>query len=204
MHAEILTKEQVALLLLVKDFNKSFYLVGGTAIALQIGHRESIDFDLFNFKSFKNLSIKNKISVKHKINNVLVDKLGEFTFILDNVQFTFFQYPFKIEAKKEFDKIIKMPNLVTLAAMKAYELGRRAKWKDYVDMYFIIRDYYSVSEISKIAKQIFGSEFNEKLFRTQLAFFEDIDYTEKVIFMPGFEVGDEEIRKELIRFSIEK
>jgi hypothetical protein len=47
MHLEILSKEQVELLPLVSQFKREFYLVGGTAIALHIGHRESIDFELF-------------------------------------------------------------------------------------------------------------------------------------------------------------
>ena len=47
MHTEIFNISQVALLPLVKQFKKEFYLVGGTAIALHIGHRRSIDFDLF-------------------------------------------------------------------------------------------------------------------------------------------------------------
>ncbi|MDO8952122.1 MAG: hypothetical protein Q7U86_05815 [Draconibacterium sp.] len=47
MHREILSNEQVNLLSIVKQFKREYYLVGGTAIALQIGHRRSIDFDLF-------------------------------------------------------------------------------------------------------------------------------------------------------------
>jgi hypothetical protein len=47
MHLEILSKEQVELLTFIEKFKSRFYLVGGTAIALQIGHRQSIDFGLF-------------------------------------------------------------------------------------------------------------------------------------------------------------
>jgi hypothetical protein len=46
MHTEILNKQQVELLPYLKKFQKTFHLVGGTAIALHIGHRRSIDFDL--------------------------------------------------------------------------------------------------------------------------------------------------------------
>jgi len=46
MHKNILNSNQLELLPLVKEFKRTFYLVGGTAIALQIGHRQSIDFDL--------------------------------------------------------------------------------------------------------------------------------------------------------------
>jgi len=62
MHLEILSKEQIELLPFISQFKRSFYLVGGTAIALQIGHRQSIDFDLFTAKKKLNKSrIKQKI-----------------------------------------------------------------------------------------------------------------------------------------------
>jgi len=53
MHKEILSPAQAKLLPLVKKFNKDFYLTGGTAIALHLGHRRSIDFDLFSGKEFR-------------------------------------------------------------------------------------------------------------------------------------------------------
>lgn len=48
LHKEILTAEQQSLLETVKEFDADFGLVGGTAVALHIGHRESVDFDLFS------------------------------------------------------------------------------------------------------------------------------------------------------------
>lgn len=202
MHKEILTKEQLELLPLIKEFSEDFVLVGGTAIAFHIGHRRSIDFDLFNFGRFNNLSLKSKISKHKKIDKVIVNKLGEFTISIKGVKFTFFQYPYKIKSSKNIDDIVRMPDLLTLATMKAFALGMRAKWKDYVDLYFIIKDHYSLEEISKKAEQIFGNEFNEKLLRVQLSYFKDVDYKEKVIFMPGFEVSENTIKKKLIKFSL--
>jgi len=202
LHPEILTKEQKELLPLVKKFYKDFGLVGGTAIALHIGHRESIDFDLFSFDEFKTLNIKRRIVNFKTIDRIIVSRPYEFTFLLNEVKMTFFQYPFKIDYEIDFDKILKLPSLLTLAAMKAYALGMRAKWKDYVDLYFIIKDFYSVPEIVKQAENIFGNEFNEKIFRGQLAYFEDISYSEEVRYLKGFEVSDRTIKKELINFSL--
>ena len=54
MHPEILTHGQIQLLSLIKKFAPQFGLVGGTAVALQLGHRRSIDFDLFSQKEFNN------------------------------------------------------------------------------------------------------------------------------------------------------
>ena len=47
MYNEVLTPRQIEVLPLVQKFKREFYLVGGTAIALHIGHRRSVDFDLF-------------------------------------------------------------------------------------------------------------------------------------------------------------
>ncbi len=203
MHKEILTEEQIKLLPLVEKFSKDFGLVGGTAIALQIGHRRSIDFDLFSLEEFSNAKIRKKI-VKDswKIGKVYKDEDGQFTFFVNNVQFTFFHYPFKIKFSKSFEDILKMPDLLTLAAMKAYALGRRAKWKDYVDLYFIINKYHSIEKIVKKSKEIFKEEFNEKIFREALSYFNDINYTEPIEFLPGFEVNDGKIKKALVEFSL--
>jgi hypothetical protein len=202
MHREILTEEQVNLLPLVKSFSRKFGLVGGTAMAFHLGHRESIDFDLFTDTVFKNSVIGGKIRQYKKIDRVVTDETGQFTVLVNGVRMTFFHYPFRIRFTQSFADVIKLPDLLTLAAMKAYALGRRAKWKDYVDLYFIAKKYGGISPIARKAKKIFGNEFNEKIFRAQLAYFEDVDYSETVVFMPGFEAPDATIKRELIKFSI--
>lgn len=202
LHKEILTKEQVKLLPLIKEFSKEFVLVGGTAIALQIGHRNSIDFDLFSCGDFDNKKIKRKILLYTKINKTYIDEPGEYTIMINGVKITFFDYPYKIKAPLRLDKIVRLPNLLTLAAMKAFALGRRAKWKDYVDLYFILKNYFSIKDISQKASQIFGNEFNERIFREALAYFKDVNYIEKIIFLSGFKIIDETIKKELVEFSL--
>jgi hypothetical protein len=86
--------------------------------------------------------------------------------------------------------------------MKAYALGRRSKWKDYVDLYFILKDYYSISQISARASEIFEQLFSEKLFRTQLNYFKDIDYSEQVEYI-GTPVPEDVIRTFLNEKSLE-
>jgi len=124
-------------------------------------------------------------------------------FLLNEVKITFFNYPYPVKHKEMVKNIISMPSLLTLSAMKAFALGRRAKWKDYVDFYFIIKDYYSIKDISEEANHIFGDLFSEKLFREQMAFHEDIDYSEPVEYLPGFEVLEKEIKEYLINKTLE-
>ena len=201
IHKEILSKNQIELLPLIKTFSADFGLVGGTAIALHLGHRRSIDFDLFTDKDFSNESVRNKIKNDHTIQTTLTVGPDEFTLVTDNVKLTFYKYPYKINYSDKFEDIIKTPNLLTLAAMKAFALGRRAKWKDYVDIFFILKNY-AFEDITKKSREIFGPEFNERLFREQLSYYEDIDYSEKIDYLDGKEVSDNEIKQKLGELSL--
>ena len=92
------------------------------------------------------------------------------------------------------EKSITIPSLLDLAAMKAFALGLRSKWKDYVDLYFILKASYNIREISEKAVTLFGQLFSEKLFRGQLNYFEGISFDEQIEFMPGFEVSEKEVK----------
>jgi len=116
-HKEILIQGQLALLPLIKKFSADFYLAGGTALALQYGHR-------------------------------------------------------------------------------------RSKWKDYVDLYFILK-HHSLKEIVGQAHKYYTSgEFDEKLFRMQLTYHSDISYSEPIEYLPGFAVDDKTIKQKLTAISL--
>ena len=121
--------------------------------------------------------------------------------VVNEVKVTFFQYPFQINADNVFDNIIRLPELLDLAAMKAYALGRRSKWKDYVDLYFLLKEKFSFDEISHRAIEIYGDLFSDKLFRTQLSYFEDVDYSEEVDYIIANPPSDNEIKQYLIEVS---
>ena len=121
--------------------------------------------------------------------------------VVNEVKLTFFQYPFQIKADNDFDGIIRLPELLDLAAMKAYALGRRSKWKDYVDLYFLLKEHFSFDIISQRAMKIYGDLFSDKLFRSQLSYFEDVDYTEEVDYIISSPPTDDEIKQYLIDVS---
>lgn len=202
MHDEILTKEQRALLPLVAKFKRDFGLVGGTAIALHIGHRESIDFDMFSPVEFENSSLRSIFSRANERIDIIRNRKGELTFIVNGVHMTFLHYPYPIEYAVPFKNTARLPTLLTLAAMKAFALGQRNKWKDYIDLYFILRDHHALTDITKKAEDLFGPHFNAKLFRQQLSYFNDMNYSEAVVFRYGFEVSDEEVKRALTEYSL--
>ncbi len=203
MHKEILNEDQIKLLPLLQLFSSDFGLVGGTAIALQIGHRRSIDYDLFTNKNFDHDKVRNKIRQSYQIQNTLVENTEELTILVNNVKFTFLAYPFEIDYLETFENTIKLPNLSTLSAMKAFALGKRAKWKDYVDLFFVLKER-KFSDITTKAKEIFGQEFNEKLFREQLSYYQDIDYSETINYLENKYVSDEEIKSYLSDISTQE
>ncbi|MBK6912249.1 MAG: nucleotidyl transferase AbiEii/AbiGii toxin family protein [Ignavibacteriales bacterium] len=204
MHKEILTENQLKLLSLLKDFSNDYILVGGTAIALYLGHRYSIDFDLFTSKVIKRKSIKNYlIKNGHSLNQLIKEEADQIHFMVNDVKITFFQYPFSINETVDFESIIKIPTLINLAAMKAFALGGRGKWKDYVDIYFLLKDHFSLDDIIKRAEGLFGNVFNDKLFREQLTYFEDINYDEEVIYL-NTPIDNDVIKKFLIDAATEK
>jgi hypothetical protein len=195
MFTNILTANQVELLPLVKEFSPDYYLVGGTAIALHLGHRRSIDFDLFTSGRIKKQSIKRIIDChKCPVSDILFEDSEQLHLVINDVKLTFFSYPYRIDAPIDFDRIIHMPDILTLAAMKAYALSGRAKWKDYVDIYMLLKDHFSLAQISEKSKDLFSTYYNEKLFREQLCYFQDLDYSEKVDFVVE-PVSDEEIKR---------
>ena len=95
MFYNILDKKRLAILPLLKNFKKDFYLAGGTSLALQIGHRDSIDFDFFSPKDIdtKQLFFQIKeIFKNYKILNIQEEKNTLSVLINENIKLSFFTY----------------------------------------------------------------------------------------------------------------
>lgn len=195
MHRNILNENQRALLPFLSKFKNEFYMVGGTAIGLHLGHRLSIDFDLFKNGMIHPKRIINMFKENKETAVVTHNREGQLNLVCRNVTFTFITFEYDIpHPVLVVDKCISIPSLLDWAAMKAYALGRRSKWKDYVDLFFILKNHYNLSQISAQASLRFGDLFSEKLFRGQLNFFQGISFEEQIEFMPGFEVSKEEVK----------
>lgn len=201
MRSEILSEKQRELLPLIEQFSEDYFLVGGTAIALHIGHRRSIDFDLFTARDIKRPNIKKVIDkTPFTVDKILYEAFDQIHIIVNSLKLTFFNFPYKIQHTIDFEGIITLPSLLDLSAMKTYAMGRRAKWKDYVDLYFILKEHHTFKELSDRAREIFGVYYNEKLFREQLSYFDDIDYSEKIDYV-GDEIDEKTIQEFLINIA---
>ena len=182
MLENVLTPEQLSLARKLFPKTQEFYLAGGTALALQVGHRRSVDFDLASSEPLRTFDLERKIMTEGlKIQSVFTATSDEFSILIEETKLSFFCFPFAIHPKILWQTgRIKLPEIDELGAMKAYALGRRSQWKDYVDLFFLLKFKLSIDDIIAKAKELFSTHFNTKLFREQLCYFEDIDSSETI------------------------
>ena len=175
MHEQVLTKEAASLLPTFQQF-EAYYLVDGTALALQIGHRISVDFDFFSSEELpSNLLARVKRAFLGSSIAVTYAAPEQLNLLIDTVKVTFLHYPYSVCEPFVFFKEIPLANTTEIAAMKAFSVGRRLAYKDYVDWYFLLRDgSVNLKYILALAQKKFGTEFNDRLFLSQLVSFEDI------------------------------
>jgi len=150
--------------------------VGGTALALQLGHRFSVDFDLFSQKELpKSLLAKTKRIFRALKRKVIVDIPGQLSIAVDGIKidFVYDEFPLLFDLVKF--QGIKMVQPPEIAAMKAFTLGYRGTIKDYFDLYFLLKDKYTtLAEVKRNAEKKYGGEFNFKLFLEQLFYLKDV------------------------------
>ncbi|MGX2985340.1 nucleotidyl transferase AbiEii/AbiGii toxin family protein [Helicobacter sp. 23-1048] len=144
LHFEILPKEQKEIypyLKVLKDMD--FTLFGGTALALQLGHRESVDFDFFTHKDISKLQ-----SILLSLNGI---KVGEIMLQIDNtlsfmttnnVKISFFgniEFVKFVDTIQSDDGILQLASLKSLLITKLKVTCDRAEYKDYKDKSSISR-----------------------------------------------------------------
>jgi predicted nucleotidyltransferase component of viral defense system len=128
-----------------KEYLNSFVLVGGTALALQIGNRESIDLDLFSNTDFSSDELLSSLLSEYQI--VVNNQLSQTLITTINhvkVDFIKFHYPFI----RPFVVIenIRMASVEDIAAMKLDAITGRGSKKDFYDLFFLLQ-HYSIDEL---------------------------------------------------------
>lgn len=175
MQHEVLKSKQKRVFEELKYFS-DFYLAGGTALALQMGHRISNDFDMFRSKEldksfiskiyrvFKGWDIK--FSLRHS---------EQMNVTVDSVKFNFVEYPYPLIFKLRKINGVRVASTKEIALMKAFTLGRRATLKDYIDLYFILKEkIITLEKIINGCDKKYKAQFNGRLFLEELTYLEDV------------------------------
>ncbi len=175
MHDEVLTKEAVALVPLLTRF-KDFYLVGGTALALQVGHRRSVDFDLFSEKPLSaGLFAKVKRTCSPSSVVVTYSSPEQLNVLIGDVKTTFLFFPYPVIDSFVAYHGLSLASIRDIAAMKAFAIGKRLSFKDYVDWYFMLKErQVTLPDVIALAQKKFGGDFNDRLFLGQLVSLSDV------------------------------
>ena len=152
----------------------SFYLAGGTALALQFGHRESIDLDWFSKKSFSTKLLKKELS---KLGNLRIDSEEEGTLncSLDNVKLSFFEYPYRILFPLIGYEGIKIADFKDIACMKLDAISSRGSKKDFVDLYFLLKEKSLEDFLIFFNKKYKGIEYNKLHLLKSLVYFKEAE-----------------------------
>ena len=152
----------------------SFYLVGGTALALHIGHRRSIDFDFFSENDINNRIIIEKLS---QTGNFELFSQSENTVdgSINNVKVSFITYKYPILNSFINFKNIFIADILDIALMKLQAIAARGCKKDFIDIYYLL-NYFSLSELFEKHKEKYGYGIsNQYHLLKSLVYFEDAE-----------------------------
>lgn len=143
---------------------------------LQIGHRKSFDFDMFTSAELPE-NLLRKVNETFSGSSIFssIDTKENLTLTIDNIILTFFHHPFPPLYPLISTSSLSLFNISDIASNKAYTIGRRPAWRDYVDLYFLLRDQTTIEKIIPDTQKRFGGNFSEKLFLEQLTFFDDLE-----------------------------
>src|SRR3989339_670290 len=128
-------KDLLAKLGFLKDLG--FYMAGGTALALQIGHRESVHFDFYNEKKFNADNLVSKIKEVAKSLEIEVPDIYSVMGMINGVSVSFFEYEYSMIGNLVVENGANLASLSDIAAMKCIAVVQRGTKRDFVDMYFL-------------------------------------------------------------------
>jgi len=126
---------------------RPFYLAGGSAAALHLGHRISVDLDFFTQQDhyeaeplIQHLQTIAHLDVQQQSLRTLVGRLGD-------VRISFFVYPYPLlEDPKDLEEC-RVAHLLDIALMKLIAISQRGTKRDFVDLFFICQNHYNLSEL---------------------------------------------------------
>lgn len=151
------------------------YLAGGTALALQLGHRESIDFDFFTQTPFDPMKLSRQLSGLGSFTETVakgISLIGEF----NQVKMSCFQYEYPLLKKTIVYEGISIAHIQDIAAMKLVAISDRSTKKDYIDLYALVHNGISFDEMFVLYEQKYHAfEANKFSLIKSMTYFQDAE-----------------------------
>ncbi len=159
----------------------AFYLVGGTALALQIGHRHSIDLDLFTTESFDKPDLLDLLNDNFK--DVIIESEGTNMLItsINQVKVDFVKMGYPILFPYLEEEGVRMLDIRDIAPMKLKAIAQRGSKKDFYDIFFLL-NVLPISEMLRLFSDKFKQQEVFHIIKS-LTYFEDAeDYADPIVF----------------------
>lgn len=153
-------------------FIQDFYLSGGTALALQLGHRESIDFDFFSENEFNPEDILKQLKTIFTLKDLSISK-GTLNCLINGIKFQFLHYPYFLLEKFIDWKDINISSITDIACTKLITVSARGSKKDFIDVYFILKQYSLDELFGKMDMKYKNIDFNKVHILKSLTSFEE-------------------------------
>lgn len=182
---------------------KNAYLAGGSALALHLGHRYSLDFDFFTRESFDAKKLASQLDRIGKFERSTLKKdtlLGDF----NAIKFSLFylEYPLVYEPKR-FSGIL-LAEQADIAAMKVAAIVDRGTKRDFIDLYFIAKEKYSLEKTFSFYDQKY-QKLSENIYSIlkALRYFQDAEDSEMPKMIQKVSWGEVKkfFEKEVIRLA---
>jgi len=199
----LLTNTETLLLKMIDgcDFLDKYVLVGGSALTLHLCHRKSEDLDFFTYdNSFDKREIFQYI--KQFENKEILNQTDEqVDLLLDGVKVTFFNAQWLFLKPKKIEKF-NLSSLESIAAMKINVLFLRAKYRDYYDIYFLVKKSMSLKKIFKCSLDVLEG-INFKLFSVALLYTDDIE-DDNIEYLEPIEILTKEQIRDFFQLELKK
>lgn len=195
MFYDILDENRKTVLPLFRPFKKRFYLAGGTGLALQLGHRDSVDFDFFTQDHFDTGKLFDElldILGGRKIVRTLEEKDSLYITVDGEIKLSFLRYPYILIKECLDEENFRIASIEDIACMKLSAIVSRAIEKDFVDLYFIVQKIPLQFLLATLTQKMPSLETN--LVLKSLVYFDDV-MEEKIKFKHGFSVSIKELKQ---------
>ena len=186
------TKELLLKMVQSCSFLQKYVLVGGSALTLHICHRKSEDLDFFTYDdSFDKKEILEFIQ-SFETKEIINQTDEQIDLLLNGVKVTFFNARWSFLKPQKIEKF-NLATISMIASMKVNVLFLRAKYRDYYDIYFLVKQCMGLKEIFKVSEHVVeGVTF--KLFAVALIYIDDIEDDDISYLQPIEKISKEEIR----------
>jgi len=158
------------------DFlSKNFYLAGGTALAIQIGHRTSVDFDFYSEKEFDYKKLYSKFRKTFgRETSKLIAAEDTLEFRIKSINLSFFKYPYSLIRPMIKWQSLYLASLEDIAAMKIEAIIGRGTKRDFVDIYYLIKKF-GIKKVLGFAEEKYKELFNRYIVLRSLIYFIDAE-----------------------------